>query len=91
MQTILLSAFFAGLVAVIVTMAIEKWGGIVGGVLETVPTTIIPATIGIYLEAGPDGLATSMSLVSFGMYVTERSFHWNLDLLSLKKAKCFRN
>jgi len=67
MQTILLSAFFAGLVAVIVTMAIEKWGGIVGGVLGTVPTTIIPATIGIYLEAGPDGLATSMSLVSFGM------------------------
>ncbi|MGB1589008.1 MAG: hypothetical protein ACPHDO_01560 [Candidatus Poseidoniaceae archaeon] len=67
MQTILLSAFFAGLVAVLVTVAIEKWGGIIGGVLGTIPTTIIPATIGIYLEAGSDDLATSMSLVSFGM------------------------
>ena len=67
MQTMLLSALFAGLVAVLVTMAIERWGGIVGGILGTIPTTIIPATIGIYLEAGADDLATSMSLVSFGM------------------------
>ena len=67
MQTILLSGLFAGIVAVLVTMAIERWGGIVGGVLGTIPTTIIPATIGIYLEAGSEDLATSMSLVSFGM------------------------
>ena len=66
-QTILLSAVFAGLVAILVTIAIEKWGGTIGGVLGTVPTTIIPATIGIYLEAGKEDLATSMSLVSFGM------------------------
>ena len=63
MQTMLLSALFAGLVAVLVTMAIERWGGIVGGILGTIPTTIIRATIGIYLEAGADDLATSMSLV----------------------------
>ena len=36
MQTILLSAFFAGLVAVLVTVAIEKWGGIIGGVLADI-------------------------------------------------------
>jgi len=65
--TILLSAIFAGIVAVFVTVAIEKWGGIIGGILGTLPTTIIPATIGIYAEAGEDDLATSMSLIPFGM------------------------
>ena len=67
MQTILLSALFAGIVAVLVTLAIEKWGGIVGGVLGTLPTTIVPAAIGMYLEAGSEDLATSMSLIPFWM------------------------
>ena len=67
MQTILLSALFAGVVAVLVTVAIEKWGGIVGGVLGTLPTTIVPAAIGMYLEAGSEDLATSMSLIPFWM------------------------
>ena len=67
MQTILLSALFAGVVAVLVTLAIEKWGGIVGGVLGTLPTTIVPAAIGMYLEAGSEDLATSMSLIPFWM------------------------
>tara|TARA_Y100001954_G_scaffold45756_1_gene47709 strand:+ start:490 stop:1314 length:825 start_codon:yes stop_codon:yes gene_type:complete len=67
MQTILLSALFAGIVAVLVTVAIEKWGGIVGGVLGTLPTTIVPAAVGMYLEAGSEDLATSMSLIPFWM------------------------
>ena len=67
MQTILLSALFAGIVAVLVTVAIEKWGGIVGGILGTLPTTIVPAAIGMYLEAGSEDLAISMSLIPFRM------------------------
>lgn len=67
MQTIILSALFAGFVAVLVTIAIEKWGGIVGGVLGTLPTTIVPAAIGMYLEAGSKDLGTSMSLIPFWM------------------------
>ena len=67
MQTILLSAIFAGFVAVLVTVAIEKWGGIVGGVLGTLPTTIVPAAAGMYLEAGSEDLGTSMSLIPFWM------------------------
>tara|TARA_B100000945_G_scaffold287333_1_gene258875 strand:+ start:2102 stop:2941 length:840 start_codon:yes stop_codon:yes gene_type:complete len=66
-QTILLSAIFAGFVAVLVTIAIERWGGIVGGVLGTLPTTIVPAAAGMYLEAGSEDLATSMSLIPFWM------------------------
>ena len=67
MQTIILSALFAGFVAVLVTIAIERWGGIVGGVLGTLPTTIVPAAMGMYLEAGSEDLATSMSLIPFWM------------------------
>lgn len=67
MQTVILSAIFAGFVAVLVTVAIEKWGGIVGGVLGTLPTTIVPAAMGMYVEAGADDLGTSMSLIPFWM------------------------
>ena len=62
MQTIILSALFAGFVAILVTVAIEKWGGIVGGVLGTLPTTIVPAAMGMYVEAGKEDLAT-LSLI----------------------------
>ncbi|MCA9664241.1 MAG: hypothetical protein KC503_01600 [Myxococcales bacterium] len=50
-QTILLSAGFAGAVAIGVTVAIERWGGVVGGVIGTLPTTIVPATLGFFAEA----------------------------------------
>ncbi len=66
-QTILLSAVFAGLVAIAVTVAIERWGGVIGGILGTLPTTIIPAAIGMYLAGGQDALLTSLSLVPFWM------------------------
>eukprot|EP00755_Sulcionema_specki_P039083 Sspe_Gene.112157::Locus_94889_Transcript_3_3_Confidence_0.700_Length_1320::g.112157::m.112157 len=42
-----LPAVFAGTVAILVTVAIERWGGVVGGLLGTMPTTIVPASIGI--------------------------------------------
>lgn len=42
------SAIFAGIAAVGVTVAIERWGGRVGGLVGTLPSTIVPAAIGIY-------------------------------------------
>ncbi len=45
--TALLSALFAGLVAIGATLAIERWGGRLGGVLGSIPTTIVPASLGI--------------------------------------------
>jgi len=65
--SVLLAALFAGIVAILVTVAIEKWGGIIGGILGTLPTTIVPATIGMYVEGGSEDLATSMSLIPFWM------------------------
>jgi len=66
-SSILLSALLAGLVATAVTVAIEKWGGLVGGFLGTVPSTIVPAGIGMYLAGGEDEIVSSMMVVPLGM------------------------
>ena len=65
--SVFLSALFAGIVATAVTVAIEKWGGLVGGLLGTVPSTIVPAGIGMYVAGGEDVLVVSMSVVPLGM------------------------
>ena len=66
-SSVLLSALFAGLVATGVTLAIERWGGLVGGVLGTVPSTIVPAAAGMYLSGSEDELLQSMAIVPLGM------------------------
>lgn len=40
----------AGIVAILSGLAVEKLGGIIGGVLSSLPTIVAPATIGIFLE-----------------------------------------
>ena len=67
LASILVSALLAGLVATAVTVAIEKWGGLVGGLLGTVPSTIVPAGIGMYLAGGEDEIVSSMMVVPLGM------------------------
>ena len=68
-STIILYGIFAGLVAILVTVAIEKFGGFVGGVLGTVPSTIIPAAAGVYALEGDESLTASMSVVPIGMLI----------------------
>ena len=67
LASILVSALLAGVVATAVTVAIEKWGGLVGGLLGTVPSTIVPAGIGMYLAGGEDEIVSSMMVVPLGM------------------------
>ena len=67
--SIFLSALFAGIVATLVTIAIEKFGGRTGGVLATIPTTIVPAAFGMYSISSEAEFAQSMSIVPFGMMV----------------------
>ena len=64
------SALFAGLVAIAVTLAIEKWGGVVGGFLGTLPTTIVPAAIGVHMSLpSPEQFADAMSVTPAGMFL----------------------
>jgi hypothetical protein len=67
LASILVSALLAGVVAIAVTVAIEKWGGLVGGLLGTVPSTIVPAGVGMYLAGGQEEVVTSMMVVPLGM------------------------
>ena len=68
-STIIIYGAFAGLVAILVTVAIERFGGLVGGVLGTIPSTIVPAAAGVYLIDGEATLAASMSIVPLGMLI----------------------
>ena len=65
---ILLAAALAGLVAIAVTVAIEKFGGLIGGILGTIPTTIVPAAAFMWL-ADPTDVAfePAMGMVPVGM------------------------
>ena len=68
-QTVLVAALMAGIVATTVTVLIEKYGGVVGGILGTIPTTIIPASIGMAAEGGNDALIISLAIVPAGMLI----------------------
>jgi hypothetical protein len=65
---ILLAATLAGLVAIAVTVAIEKFGGVIGGILGTIPTTIVPAAAFMWMaEPNSDAFDPAMGMVPVGM------------------------
>lgn len=68
--SVVISAMVAGIAAIIVTVVIEKWGGLHGGVLATVPSTIIPAAVGIwYGSESVEAFQLAMYIVPLGLVV----------------------
>ena len=66
-----LSSVFSALIAIASTVAIEKLGGTMGGVLATTPTTIMPFTFGLALTgASYEDIAESMFSVPVGICLT---------------------
>ena len=64
------SALFAALVAIGATVAIERFGGVVGGLLGSIPTTIIPASIGFWFtQTEVAGFQAALYTVPVGMMV----------------------
>jgi hypothetical protein len=64
------SAIFAGVVASAVTVAIERFGGRVGGLLGTMPTTIVPASVGLWLQTSDvQAFQAAMDATPAGMLV----------------------
>lgn len=64
----LASAVFAGWVAIAVSVAIERLGGVMGGIVGTLPTTIVPASIGMQANLSDDGaFADAMYITPGGM------------------------
>ncbi|MEC7985975.1 MAG: hypothetical protein VX278_12495 [Myxococcota bacterium] len=66
-MTALGAAIFAGLVAIAATVAVERLGGLLGGVLASIPTTIVPAAIGFFLQG--EGFEHALMAVPGGMLV----------------------
>jgi hypothetical protein len=70
-MSIWISALFAGFVAIAACMAIEKFGGRLGGLLGSAPTTIVPASLGFWWSAAtPDIARDALFAVPPGMMVT---------------------
>lgn len=58
----------AALAAILVTMAIERLGGKLGGILGTLPLTVVPASLGLFhVDPRADVFATAMSAIPLGM------------------------
>ena len=70
LSTALTSATLAAGVAIGATVAIEKFGGRLGGLLATLPTTVVPASYGFAMLATQEtDLAQSLGAVPLGMLV----------------------
>jgi hypothetical protein len=66
----LLCGFTAAIAAILVTRAIEIFGGTLGGVIATLPTTIVPASIGMATALSSEGLRRACFTVPPGMVLS---------------------
>ncbi|MCB9674983.1 MAG: hypothetical protein H6737_07695 [Alphaproteobacteria bacterium] len=73
--TLVLPSLLAGLVAVLVTLAIERFGGVVGGFVGTLPSTIVPASLGMYAGLETDAFREALCTVPPGMLLNA-AFLW---------------
>lgn len=79
--SLVVPAVFAGSVAILATVAIERLGGRIGGILGTLPTTIVPASWGILAQSGSDeAFVASMAAVPVGMGINGL-FLWSWRVL----------
>lgn len=70
MASVVVAGVSAGLVAIGATVAVERLGGRLGGLLGTLPTTIVPAAAGIWVAAPePEVFRAAMAAVPAGMWV----------------------
>lgn len=65
----LLMGIFAAVAATGATVAIERLGGIVGGVISSMPTTIVPTAVGLALAVSTDSVKEAMLAVPTGMLI----------------------
>lgn len=73
-MTLILTSLLAGIVAIAATVAVERLGGRLGGLIATLPTTIVPATWGFW--AVSEGVPVKvLAAVPMGMLVNA-GFLW---------------
>ncbi len=81
---VIISAAAAGLVAILATVAIEKLGGRRGGVIGTLPTTVVPAAVGFWWgAANVADFRDALYVVPAGMMVNAL-FLWSWRVLPVR-------
>lgn len=65
----------AGVVAIGATLAVERFGGRLGGILSALPTTIVPASLGLAAVGSGSDLRDAMAVVPIGMALNA-AFLW---------------
>jgi hypothetical protein len=68
-QTALISGGAASILAVVITRLIERFGGVIGGVAGSLPTTIVIAAAGFYSTLDDEALKQALYVVPLGMLV----------------------
>lgn len=85
MTKLIATAIFAGVVAILATVVIERLGGKLGGILATIPTTIVPASFGFwFLSNQPTEFENALWSVPAGMLLNAaflHSWHWMPKLI----------
>jgi hypothetical protein len=65
---VLVPSVAAAVIAVLATVAVERLGGVLGGIAASVPTTIIPAAIGMHSSSPDQGnFVQAMAFVPVGI------------------------
>jgi hypothetical protein len=78
---VLISALAAGVVAILATVAVERLGGRRGGVIGTLPTTIVPVALGFWWGAASTAdFQDALYVVPAGMLVNAL-FLWSWRVL----------
>ncbi len=68
-MVVLVSALLGAVVAVAATVAIERLGGRLGGVVGAMPTTIVPASLGLWAAASGPAFDQAMGTIPVGLLV----------------------
>lgn len=80
-EVVWVPALLGGCVAIGATLAIERWGGVIGGLIATLPTTIVPASFAILAGAATTAsFQEAMAVVPVGMLING-IFLWTWRLL----------
>ena len=63
-------ALFAACVAIVATISIEKLGGALGGLLSSMPSTVVPASLGFWLQrVDQENFQHAVYVIPLGMFV----------------------
>ncbi len=69
-RAVIIPSMSAGVIAVLASVVVERFGGRKGGAMATIPSTVIAAAIGFYEVDQGVGFLKAMAVIPVGMFVS---------------------